>query len=271
MHEMVSPRERLALLLDRVRPFPRPRYTPDTPRLGGFDPLDPFYPPSMQTLAAAATSEEAACRVADAIGKLSDMDEYRAAEFFYRFGLDKFGKHWRHADQLTTLWAAATLIRPSAYLEIGVCRGRSAAVVASVRPQCAIYGFDLWIPEYAGSPNPGPDFVGKELRAAGHEGELVLESGDSRRTLPAYLARHPDLYFDLITVDGDKSVAGVASDYASALPRLKVGGVVVTDDIAMFPRLRRVWRGMIERDARFVSWEYEEGGRGVSAAVRVRA
>ena len=97
-----------------------------------------------------------------------------------------------------------------------------------VRPQCAIYGFDLWVPDYAGGPNPGPEFVQEELARVGHEGDLVLESGDSRTTLPAFLERHPDLYFDVITIDGDKSVPVVASDYANALPRLKIGGVVVT-------------------------------------------
>ncbi|MEX0786652.1 MAG: class I SAM-dependent methyltransferase [Dehalococcoidia bacterium] len=268
---MTSPRERLHLVLERIRPFPTPRYRPTTPKRGSSDPWDPFFPPNAHTLGAAAMSSEAALAVAGVVGKLSAIEQHTTAEFFYRWGMGLFGQHWRHADQLTTLWAAATLIQPGSYLEVGVCRGRSAAVVGALRPQCAIYGFDMWIPDYAGAPNPGPDFVRDELRAAGHQGELVLESGDSRATLPAFLARHPDLYFDLITVDGDKSVLGVAHDYANALPRLKVGGIVVTDDIAMFPRLRRVWDRVIERDGRFVSWEYAEGGRGVAAAIRVRA
>ena len=254
---------------DRLRPFPRPRYTPDTPKIGGTGPLDPHLPPTAQTLGAAAMSLEGSKAVQETLAKLTQNDDAKAGQYWHAMGRAKYGAHWRFADQLTTLWAASTLIQPSSYLEIGVCRARSAAIVASVQPQCAIYGFDLWIPDYAGASNPGPDFVREELARLGHEGELVLESGDSRRTLPAFLESHPDLYFDLITVDGDKSIPGVASDYANALPRLKVGGIVVTDDLALFPVLRRIWNAIIERDGRFVSWEFHDAGFGVNAAVRV--
>lgn len=93
-------------------------------------------------------------------------------------------------------------------------------------------------------------------------------SGDSRRTLAAFLERHPALFFELMTLDGDKSVRGFARDLASALPRLKVGGVLIVDDLAVVPALRRVWHRVIERDKRFVSWEFIDAGYGVAAAVR---
>ncbi|MCH7488643.1 MAG: class I SAM-dependent methyltransferase [Chloroflexi bacterium] len=249
---------------------PRPRYLAETPATGGTGPLDPFFPPTAQTLGAAAMSEEAAAFVAGVLKKLSPSEEQRVGEFFYAWAQAKYGKFWRYADALTALWAAATLLQPSSYLEIGVCRGRSAAVLGAARPQCAIYGFDLWIENYAGSPNPGPDFVRKELTAAGHEGDVVLESGDSRVILPAYLDQHPGLFFDVITVDGDKSVEGVAADYANALPRLKLGGIVITDDLSLFPELRPIWDDVIERDDRYVSWEFIDAGFGVAAAIRVR-
>ena len=261
---------RLRSAWEKVRPFRLPRYPASTPRIGGSHPLDPFFPPTAPTLGAAATSEEAYDAVEAVIKRLTPSPEYEASEFLYAWGHAKFGKNWRFADILTMLWAAATFVRPANYLEIGVFRGRSASLVASVYPQCSIYGFDLWIPEYAGAPNPGPHFVRDELRRAGHTGTVVLESGDSRRTVPAFLGQHPDLYFDLITVDGAKSVAAVATDFANALPRLKVGGIVVTDDLPMFPRLRRVWNKVIRKDdSRYVSWEFADAGYGVSAAIRV--
>ena len=249
---------------------PRPRYLAETPTTGGTGPLDPYFPPTAQTLGAAAMSEEAAAFVAGVLPKLSPSEEQRAGEFFYAWARAKYGKFWRYADGLTALWAAATLLQPSSYLEIGVCRGRSAAVLGAARPHCAIYGFDLWIEDYAGSPNPGPSFVRKELTAAGHEGDVVLESGDSRVTLPAYLDQHPGLFFDVITVDGNKSVEGVAADYVNALPRLKLGGIVITDDLSLFPELRPIWDDVIDRDDRYVSWEFIDAGFGVAAAIRVR-
>ena len=226
---------------DRVRPYRLPRYLETTPSIGGGDPLDPFLPPTALTLGAAAMSPEAVAFVDGLLEKLTPIDGGDGTRFLYQWSQAKFGKYWRYADILTTLWAAATFVQPQHYLEIGVCRGRSAAVVGAVCADCAIYGFDLWTPDYAGAPNPGPEFVRGELRAAGHGGSVVLLSGDSRETLPAFLRDHPGLHFDLITIDGDKSVPGFASDLANALPRLKVGGVAVCDDLQVAPALRRVW------------------------------
>ena len=46
---------------------------------------------------------------------------------------------------IAVLHAAARLVRPRRYLEIGVFRGRSLAVVASQALECELYCFDLWI------------------------------------------------------------------------------------------------------------------------------
>lgn len=253
----------------RVRPFPTPRYAAETPRIGRHkDPYDPFLPPTALTLAEAAMSEDAARFVLSVLDKLQPAGE-AGSRYFYIASREKFGRYWRYADLLTMLWAAATFLRPRAYLEIGVCRGRSAAVVGALVPACAIYGFDLWGGDYAGAANPGPDFVRGELRAAGHVGDVVLIEGDSRQTLPAFLRQHPDLFFDLVTIDGDKSVAGCATDMANALSRLKIGGVLVFDDLPAVPALERVWDRVVRRDRRYASWEYQNGHFGVAVAVRL--
>jgi predicted O-methyltransferase YrrM len=253
----------------RSRPFPLPQYLDGTPKVGGSERLDPHFPPTAHTLGAAATSDEATNSVVAILDRLTPIEELIAQQAFYRWGQAKYGQHWRFANILTALWAAATFTRPANYLEIGVRRGRSAAVVGATCPQSTIYGFDLWTPDYAGAPNPGPDFVRSELRAAGHTGSVTLISGDSRETLPAFLREHPDLYFDLITIDGDKSILVVASDFANALPRLKVGGIIVYDDLPRQPLLRRVWEKVIRQDGRYVSWEFANAGTGVATAIRV--
>lgn len=252
----------------KVRPFPLPKYAAGTPRAGRGGAIDFHLVPTAQTVGAAAMSPEAADAVVDVFGKLTADDNLKAAQFFYKWARAKYGQHWRFANLPMTLWAAATFLQPTSYLEVGVLMGRSCAVVGTVTPDCSIYGFDLWIPGYAGSENPGPDFVRGELKKVGHVGEVSLVSGDSHETLPAFLREHPDLYFDLITIDGDKSMSGAASDFAAALPRLKVGGIVVYDDVAPFPRLRRIWNKVIRRDRRYVSWDFVNAGFGVSAAVR---
>ena len=65
-------------------------------------------------------------------------------------------------------------------------------------------------------------------------------------------------------------MAGVGADFANALPRLKVGGIIVSDDIPVLPILRRIWDKVIGRDSRFVSWEFAADGHGVAAAIRVK-
>ena len=245
-----------------------PRYIPDAPRTGGTTSLDPFFPPNALTLASTAMSEEAAHAVMTVLDKLTPSNEIAAQQLFYRWGETKFGRHWRFADMTTVLWAAATLVQPDSYLEIGVHRGRSSAVVANTRPTCAIYGFDLWIEGYGGMDNPGPEFVQGELRAVGHRGSLELASGNSHKTVPAFLREHPDLYFDLITVDGDHSFLGGAIDIANVLPRLKIGGIVVFDDITVAPALLVVWERLVKQDDRYASWEFTDDAYGVAAAIR---
>ncbi len=259
---------RALLEWERRRPFPLPRYIAGAPKVGGDVPMG-YFPPTIATLEAAAVSTEAADFVMSVLERLTPIDELAAQQLFYGWARGKFGKHWRYADRLTVLCSAAYFVRPSNYLEIGVWRGRSAAVVGAISPDCAIYGFDLWIPEYAGAPNPGPEFVRGELKTIGHRGNVVLESGDSLKTLPAFLSQHPDLYFDLITIDGAKSVLSVASDFANALPRLKIGGIVATDDLPINPVLRRIWERVIVRDGRYSSWEFIDAKVGVAAAIRV--
>ncbi len=272
VRRIVGAARRAALLRwEALQPYQTPSYAKSTPAIGGGNALDPFLPPTIQTLAAAAMSDDAARAVLATLERLTPSEFHEVQQYYMEWGRDRYAPYWRLANLITTVWAAATLIRPQAYLEIGVQRGRSAAVLASVVPECDIFGFDLWIANYAGTPNPGPEFVRGELAKVGHCGALTLTSGDSRRSLPAFLHAHPNLFFDLITIDGDKSLAGIASDFAHALPRLKVGGAVIFDDMPVKRVLRRVWNRVVKDDPRYAEWEFKSGDHGVAAAVRIRA
>jgi predicted O-methyltransferase YrrM len=258
---MPSRLQRLRRAWLRRRPLPAPAFRPGTPR------IDAPQIPNPMTLREAATSPDAVAFAIELLGKLTPSKETGAQQQFYREAQEQFGRYLRYADLTTVLWAAATLIRPRSYLEIGVRNGRSSAVVGAVSPDCAIYGFDLWQPGYFADPTQGPDFVRDELRRVGHRGPLELVSGDSMETVPAFLREHPELFFDLVTIDGAKYVAVVASDIGGTLPRLKVGGIIVTDDIAFAPPLLRVWRELIGGSGRFIACELTGAGA-VTAAVR---
>ena len=207
------------------------------------------------------------------IKRLEPDDYSRYLLAYYRAGLERFGEAWRYADIVTVLLAAARLVQPRNYLEIGVRRGRSMAMVAATCPACKIVGFDLWRPDYAGMSNPGPDLVRAEMEKLGHTGWLELISGNSHETLPRFLAERPSTFFDLITVDGNHSERGAEQDLHDVLLRLKVGGVIVFDDIChpAHPYLGDVWRRVVEVNSRFATWQFTELGYGVALAVRREA
>jgi predicted O-methyltransferase YrrM len=236
--------------------------------------LGDWYPPviiSPTTVGSLATSPTCLHEVIQIVKRLESDDYVRYLLSYYSVGLERFGELWHYADIVTVLLAAATLIKPASYLEIGVRRGRSMAMVAAKCPECNIVGMDMWgNTNYAGMPNPGPDFVQAELKKLGHKGQLEFVVGNSHQVLPAYFSKHPNVFFDLVTVDGDHSEKGAEQDLRDVVPHLKVGGILVFDDIChpSHPYLDQVWRTVIESDARFSSWRYSELGYGVALAVR---
>lgn len=200
-----------------------------------------------------------------------ERDDYMAyVDDFVVRGREVVGPAHRFADITTVLCAASELLQPTSYLEIGVRRGRSMRVVSGMAPTCAIIGIDLWIGGYAGMDNPGPDHVERELRSGGHTGPLELRTGNSHKVIPALFDEQPELSFDLITVDGDHSRRGAIKDLRSTLQRLRVGGVLVFDDVrhSAHPELHEVWESTVAADRRYATWRYDATGYGVALAVR---
>ena len=232
-----------------------------------------WYEPGLagpSTFAPSCCSAETIRKVADVVERLSPEPYARFTLDFYRAGLGRFGETWRYADLLTVLHGVSRQLTKPTYLEIGVRRGRSMAVVGAAQPEATLIGFDRWIDNYVGQPNPGPAFVKNELVRIGFRGSVELVSGDSRRTVPEYFSRHPDVFIDLATVDGDHSPAGAAADIRNVIRRLKVGGIIVFDDICNpeHTYLMKVWRREVADKPRFASWFFDELGYGVAFAVK---
>ena len=72
--------------------------------------------------------------------------------------------------------------------------------------------------------------------------------------LPSLFRQRPELTFDLITVDGDHTPRGARRDILDVLPRLRIGGVLVFDDVRhpYHPKLGDVWRRAVDADPRYV-------------------
>jgi predicted O-methyltransferase YrrM len=232
-----------------------------------------WYPPVM----AGAETFSLACASADTLqdalavmGKLSPDDYTRYLTRFYTEGLNRFGDGWIYADIVTVLLTMSRALKPARYLEIGVRRGRSVCTVASQTPSVDVVLFDMWMKNYAGMDNPGPDFVRGELKKVGHTGKAEFIDGNSHVTVKKYFAENPNTYFDLITVDGDHTDPGAAEDLADVLPHLAVGGAVVFDDVShpAHPGLAEVWRTQVANDPRFSAWTFADAGYGVGFALR---
>ena len=232
-----------------------------------------FYGPAAAgagTIGELATEPATLDSVLDLLARLEQDDYVDYVRRFVETGRAAAGERWRYADITTVLDAAARLLRPRSYLEIGVRRGRSAAVVTAAAPECAVIAVDLWNEGYAGMENPGPDHVRDQLGRIGHTGPLRFVSGDSHVELPRLFAAEPELTFDLITVDGDHSTRGARRDLEDVLPRLRIGGALVFDDIShrAHPELARVWQQAVGRHRRYATWSFDDVGYGVAVAVR---
>ena len=223
-----------------------------------------------EILASLVTAPETMEEILRFHGQLASDDYVQYVDAYYRRGMQLFGGHWRFMDISTVLYAAAKVLQPAAYLEIGVRRGRSVSMVAHGCPSVDVAAFDMWVPNYAGMENPGADFVREELARNGHTGSVSFFNGDSHQTIPAFFRKYPDTIFDMITVDGDHSEAGAFDDLCNVIPQLAVGGVLVFDDIChpSHPYLLGVWRKALATFPFLAGYEFTEAGFGVAFAIR---
>lgn len=144
-------------------------------------------------------------------------------------------------DIRTAVRVLSAAIAPRDYLEVGTRRGWSLAQVFAEVPDVAAYVFELWQPDYGGVAQ-GDELA---LRAAmrrvigdGGEPRLTVVAGSSHDALPVFFAGSgtpgddpPPQEFDLIAVDGDHSRLGAWWDLLDLMPRVRVGGALVFDDL----------------------------------------
>ena len=131
------------------------------------------------------------------LDRLEPDDNVSHVRDFVAEGRRLAGREWRYVDIASALAAATELLRPSSYLEVGVRRGRSMAIVAARAPKCSIIGVDMWQPNYAGMENPGRTTSGRSWRRSGSQATssssrvTAIECYPaSSRSGPTYLRPH---------------------------------------------------------------------------------
>lgn len=177
-------------------------------------------------------------RALDIMRKLTPDSYLANALNFYETSLRNTRAFYLLPDLLNFL---AREFRPKSYIEIGVRRGRSLACLMAENHDIECYGFDMWISNYAGQDNPGPDFVVDQMAIAGAKKRPTLIVGNSHQTVPTFFATHPPS--DLITVDADHTYVGAKRDLDNCFANLAPGGVLIFDDlyIPQFPELAKLW------------------------------
>jgi hypothetical protein len=90
-----------------------------------------FFEPSASPVGEIAVAPATARRVMEINSVLEWDDNIGYARAYYTTGLDRFGDAWRYADISTAFLAAAELAQPKRYLEIGVRRSHSLAMVVA--------------------------------------------------------------------------------------------------------------------------------------------
>lgn len=166
------------------------------------------------------------------------------------------------------LWAAKKL-RPKNYLEIGTRRGWSLGMVCATVPECEVYSFDLWQSEYGGIANPGPEFVSNEMKKLGYQKEVHFMSGNSHETVPNFFRDNPTVQFDLILVDGDHTPDGALGDLVNTLPHLSPGGILLFDDIFLYPELGKVFDSLKTIFTNLEYHNYNKNVPGVGIAIKM--
>jgi predicted O-methyltransferase YrrM len=187
---------------------------------------------------------------------------------FTKRTLRKLDQDDRHLADINTLidkgvpniWLVlaylAKAIKPERYMELGVRRGFSMALVGARRKTATLIGFDLWIPDYGGSPNPGPDFVKSELQKVGHTGQVNFVAGDCNVTVPLY---DNSILCPLILADAAHDTPGVLADIKNCLPHLAPGGYLVVDDL-QDANVRIGWERAVDG---LDCWTWQKGRVGV--------
>jgi predicted O-methyltransferase YrrM len=171
---------------------------------------------------------------------------------------------------LCILGAYTTLAKPKTYLEIGTRRGHSVCMVSfCTQEPINTYCFDLWVDNYAGEPNPGPNFVLNEFNKVNPSNSIIqFITGDSAITIPQFLM--PNKLIDMIFVDGDHSSNGASIDLRNVINHIPIGGLLVFDDIAcpQCPTLLNVWREFIKNYKNFEPFENRDCLNGWALAIR---
>jgi len=117
-----------------------------------------------------------------------------------------------------------------------------------------------------------PDLVKKHLKHLGIPTDfLEFYTGDSNEQVPKFKEKNKDL-FDWILIDGSHQLPWVWNDFENVKDLVKVGGVIVADDINARPEdkidVPKTWEKFKNTYKDYFDFWEEKHGKGVGVAIK---
>jgi predicted O-methyltransferase YrrM len=175
------------------------------------------------------------------------MWDTAAAGRYFDYGCDR--------TELTYLAKLASLPGIRVIGETGFNAGFSSCTFLQAHPDSLVYSFDLAEFEYTG---PAKQHIDENF-----PGRHTLIVGDSRRTIPEFHRRNPQLKFDLIFIDGGHSYEIARADVRNMRALATRDTILVIDDITPWKPTgvgpTRVWLEALEEGSVSQSELIKEG------------
>ena len=142
------------------------------------------------------------------------------------------------------LYELARQIRPTVSWEIGTCAGAGAAHLAMGYPQGTVFTVDI-------------DENAKRQMESLFLPNVRAIHGDSLE-IPARQRWMPRI--DLLFIDGEHRIEQVCREYATYLPFMNNGGLILFDDLDLNPEMKQVWTAIPEPKIRLDSLHFSGFG-----------
>ena len=127
--------------------------------------------------------------------------------------------------------------------ETGFNAGHTAINWLTAAPNATLYAFDIVGQHYYYK-------IGKAIIDSVFPGRLVLVIGDSRVTIPRFIAEHPDIRCDIAEVDGYHQLDGPHKDIGNFHEMAHANTILTIDDCAAQHNKKNIGKAVLDAEAR---------------------
>ncbi len=182
----------------------------------------------------------------------------------------KYGDKFR--DFYHFVWEWVIENKPKKILEIGTRTGISICQLLSAYIDSTIIE-KIVLSDLFNDGFISPDLVKFNLKSLNIDQTTIDKVefllGDSKKMVPNYARKNPDLRFDFILVDGDHTPENAKVDLENVKPLIAQKGVIVFDDIAPDGMsLDPIWQEFKTKYKEEFEWQENYDGKGFGVCIK---